>query len=398
MTRLVCTGDLHLRDGDQADDQQRMLDQLAALCEAEEAGALLIAGDIAHARHPSEETRAVFRRFCERVDETCPVVAVCGDHDVASTSDVPWAVLMDGLVATVHHRPAVWHGAGVAVACLPYPHRANLSTYLHDRPGLGPADVVGAEAVLATAQRLREEIARIDTDPEWHDPHVPAVLLGHLKHWIDGARIPSGLPAGAVGPTIPLHEIQELGFDAVVMGDLHEPQVIDPGARPVLYAGSPMIRDFGEAHFDHGCFVLDVEPDGSDARFVPLAGRPWVTIDVDITAEDPADARAALGADIGLRADELPDAVVRVRFRATADQARRVDHAEIRLALVEAGAHRVTVQPEIVRETRARVGGMTETVDELQAVAMWCASEGVDAAAADQIRAYTQAGLEAVGS
>jgi hypothetical protein len=62
---------------------------------------------------------------------------------------------------------------------------------------------------------------------------------------------------------------------------------------------------------------------------------------------------------------------VKVRYTATADQARRVDHAAIRQALYDAGAHKVyAIEATIERSERARVQ-VDESVGELDALDLW---------------------------
>jgi hypothetical protein len=70
---------------------------------------------------------------------------------------------------------------------------------------------------------------------------------------------------------------------------------------------------------------------------------------------------------------------VRVRYRATAEQARRVDQQAIRRAVHEAGAHKLyAVQPDIVRTGRARVEGADESMDEREAMYRWLVSQGIN--------------------
>lgn len=109
------------------------------------------------------------------------------------------------------------------------------------------------------------------------------------------------------------------------------------------------------------------------ATFLPLESRPFMTLDFD--HEDPV-AQIALSMDIGF---DVVDAVVRVRYRATEEQARRIDHQAVTAALYAAGAHRVfAIQPTIFRENRARVENVTEEIAPLAAVASWCDANGVE--------------------
>jgi hypothetical protein len=107
------------------------------------------------------------------------------------------------------------------------------------------------------------------------------------------------------------------------------------------------------------------------AIFLPVASRSFVTLDLD---------GASLAAEAGAyrSISRWDDAVVRVRYTATEEQARRIDHAEITRALMDSGAHKVfAIQPTIVRENRARVEGVTEEIAPLAAVGAWCDANGI---------------------
>ena len=111
------------------------------------------------------------------------------------------------------------------------------------------------------------------------------------------------------------------------------------------------------------------------ARFLPVADRPFVTIESDGVALSTAGPRV----DLCLFDDEseLAGAIVRVRYSATEEQHRRIDHAAITAALYEAGAYKVTgIHPTIERAARARVDGMDETMDERQALDAWLMANG----------------------
>jgi hypothetical protein len=98
-------------------------------------------------------------------------------------------------------------------------------------------------------------------------------------------------------------------------------------------------------------------------QFVEIPSRPFLALDLD-------------GAQMQTLPDtewqDVTDAVVRVRYRATEEQARRVDHAAIARALMDAGAWKVfAIQPTILRENRARIEGATEDLAPLAALGLW---------------------------
>jgi hypothetical protein len=110
------------------------------------------------------------------------------------------------------------------------------------------------------------------------------------------------------------------------------------------------------------------------AEFIPIASRPLVTFDVDFTDGDDFSMLLERYGDWS----HIRDASVRVRYRASEEDHRRVDVPAVKRALLELGAHRVvSVEPTILRENRARAA-VDESMEPAQALAAWCEANGVD--------------------
>lgn len=106
-------------------------------------------------------------------------------------------------------------------------------------------------------------------------------------------------------------------------------------------------------------------------RFVPIESRRLVTL-----ALEAGDGQA------GVLWPEMWDgalegAVVKATIHADADH--RVDVASVKRALYEAGAYKVaSVSLDVEREERARVEGLTEEIDEMQALRLWMAANQIN--------------------
>src|SRR5690606_20223496 len=127
--------------------------------------------------------------------------------------------------------------------------------------------------------------------------------------------------------------------------------------------------------------------------FHPIPGRTFRTLSVDFLDGDDFSMLLEGYGCFDPSSDEniVRDAIVRVRYRATEEQARHIDHAAIVRALEQAGAHRVyAIQPEIIREDRRRVEGLDETLSPLQALDMWVESHS-PSVPADALRDRTAA-------
>jgi exonuclease SbcD len=386
VTKILATGDLHLHEWpglapvDRLADQETVLDRIVDLARQHGVDAVLIAGDVFHRPQPSPRVLQAFRRFAgELAHYGREVVAITGNasHDIENADRFCALELFDDIVS-VHRTPGVWLGPGVEVACLPSVPVARLVAMY----GGGDRDELNADAadlLLRVAADLRAQIREF-----------PAILLGHWS--VSGASFPNGLPVDAARePVIPADGLADLGFDYTVFGHIHKAQEIPDG----FYVGSPMPLDFGEAGIgNHGVFILDTNErevvDAKGAQFVPIESRRFVTLDLD--ADDLAGDVVKLYNGDGTV--ELEDAIVRVRYTATAEQARGIDNADIRATLVDAGAARVTIEPDIVREDRARVQGLDDQLGELDAVDMYVSAQEWESERADRLRTVTGELLE----
>jgi DNA repair protein SbcD/Mre11 len=367
MTRFLAIGDLHLgsgadygrEPGDRLHDQERVWARALELAVAHDVDAVLFAGDAFHRRRPTPSELCAFQRPLQafRAEHDIEVCAIPGNHDVESAS-LPSALEVFRREVDLYDLPGLWIAPGGAiVATLPWTPPARLVA-ARDGGDRDENHALAAQLLVETARDLRGQI------------DGPAVLLAHWS--ISGARTPTGVYTDDFRePVIPLADLEALGFDAVIAGHIHLPEVLNgpfDGGRPILYVGSPAPVDFGEQDSPHGCWIIDVGVTVT-ATFVPIPSRPFVTVGLSI--DD------VLG--YSLDSDEdVTDAVVRVRYTATEEQARRIDHSSLTASLYEAGAHRVhSIQPTIVRENRARVEGVTEEIAPLAAVGAWCDANGI---------------------
>jgi DNA repair exonuclease SbcCD nuclease subunit len=374
VTRFLCIGDLHLgagadygrEPGDRLKDQEAVWARALELAADHDVDAVLFAGDAFHRRRPTPAELIAFQRPLQAftADHDIEVVAINGNHDYEATN-LPTALDVFGREVDLFTQPGVWLAeGGCAVACLPW---APVSRLLAARGG-GDRDGVNDEAAALLVVAARGLRGQVDG---------PAVLMLHFS--ISGASTPTGVMTDEFREVVlPIDELEALGFDAVVAGHIHLPDVINgpfDGGRPIFYVGSPAPVDFGEASSPHGCFLLEVGEGGTRTTFLPIESRPFVTIDVDgIAVAGPAPEMALFSHE-----DEVADAVVRVRYTATEEQARRIDHSLISRDLYRAGVHKVfAIQPTILRAERARVAGVDEDLGPREALGLWVAANDDD--------------------
>jgi exonuclease SbcD len=392
--KLLCCGDFHIGAGvgtygpERLADFGHVLEQIHEIAVRERVDSLLFAGDAFERRIPSPAELMVFKDWAESLP--CDAMGIPGNHDVSSVEGPSALDLFDGDLH-IFSKPLVRHMVGYSVACLPWTPLSRLVATQGRHEGLQEH---AAELLLDTARGLREQI------------DGPAVLLGHWS--VSGAGLPNGMPTDQLTEVVlPVSELQAMNWDAVVLGHIHRRQEVrwaDPaGLRgPIFYVGSPMPLNFGESQHDQEHGVWIVEPRQNDvtlgtARFVPLDSRRFVTVDVDLTVLDNgADVTGVLVGHAGTH--EFTDAIVKVRYACTEEQARRLDGGRVRQVLLDGGAWRVTLQPEVVRTTRARAEGIDETLGPLESLHMWTEAEGIEQPERDRLGALTARLLRAVES
>lgn len=417
MTRLLHFGDLQLGagknlgalPGSRLRDQEEVLDRIVSLAIELEVDALVNGGDTFEGPEVSAEQYEAFQRPMRRLREAGIPALVCqgnGRHDLAKRDVTATAVVQD--VCEVFPTPGLRRVGDTYVAFLPW---CPIDRLVADEDGGDRAEIMQAAAdrLVSMARGL---MAGVPADS-------PSILVPHFS--IEGASLPNGLPVAELGEIIlPLHDLQALGFDAIVASHIHKPQyalgseavwhevdpAVDGGSLSVacaargivLYTGSPLPIDFGEKDTAHGVWLIDTEPAGEplSADFIPIPSRPLVTLECDLTEDGNEEVLDEIvNGDYFNLGPRIDGAIVKVRYTATAEQAARINHAKLEAAIVEAGASRVMpFDRHIVRSSRARVEGIDETLGELDAVAAWATANDLDPAVAEQLRELTAALLE----
>lgn len=376
MTRILALSDTQIGAGpqlstDRLAEQEDVLDRIADIADAENVDLVLHAGDVHHSRAPTDEARLVFKRFAKRISRERPFVVISGNHDLRGAAAASPVDQHDDYYDFVR-RPQVLQFGDLFLACLPW---APASEYVAGRGG-GDRDEINAaigEELVTVARGLRDQCG------EGH-----AVLALHW--WISGATTATGYGGNDVirEPVIPVADLEELAFDYVIAGHVHKVQLLgsEDAPGPLMYCGPPSLTDWGEEHVEHGVWIIDTEhvyETGGPVvgyRFVEIPDRRFVTISVDLT--DPA---AAPESSNGVPLDStdhiaaaiveqqpLAGAVVRIKYRATREQARHVNVEALRGLCADAGVHKLhSIVPDIVRTDRARAE-LDDSLSELDAL------------------------------
>lgn len=343
------------------EQQEPVWHQIADLAIEHNVAGVLHAGDLLEGPTLSTEVLAAIRRVFARLREAdIPVLLIRGNgrHDLA-TRDVDGIDLFhDYEGITVSQRPELVAFGGALVVTLPWvsPKHLVASSNGASRDHVYEAT---AEHLIGIAHSLLKEADSSNFTAQ-------KILM---LHWsVSGASLPTGLPVDQLRDVIlPWPELDALGFDAIVCGHIHKPQQL--GARG-FYCGSPQPLNHGEAGA-HGVWLIDTAAGAQD--FVALGAPQFVTLD----AFD----------DWG--AANIEGAIVRVRYTKTREDAATVDNEKIRRALLEEGAARVTIEPNIIREARTRSENLTEALTERDALFAYCGAQDIGDGLRDRMMART---------
>lgn len=399
--KILCIPDLHafptaydrpLEDGltTRMVDWLRSAQALADLAIREKVGLAVAPGDFFMTpRPPARAIIEVAHLFKCLESAGIPVVGCAGNHDVpgpgqAGPVDViarlgspRWGVTTPQVVTAEANT-----GEKVQVAVLPWTKPAAI---LQDADGAGDLIQRTTDALVAIVRMLAAQL----------DPGLPAILIGHWA--LSGARLSSGEYLTSGEPAIPVPELAGLPFRAVIMGHIHRPQILaDGGGGPVvLHTGAFQRIDFGEEDDRRGAYIVDIET--GEAAWHDLPVRRFLTIDLDAADVDwiaPGGNPAAPLSKWSAERNLVADAIVRVRYRATEELARQIDHGALIRVLERLGAHHVAgVYPEIMRSERTRAEGLTEQTSPLQALDRWLSLRGE---LSDELRAEVRAAAEAL--
>lgn len=299
--RLLHTSDWHLGQSlhnfDRHYEHQRFLDWLLDTIVAEQADALLIAGDIFDNANPSAASQRQLYGFLQQARARAPqldLVVIAGNHDSPGRLEAPGPLLEAHGTQVVGNVARDADGAiDVARMVLPLTRRdGTVAAWCLALPFLRPGDVprVEAPAPAPEADKGEESAADAPANAARPDPYLAGiaelyrqalahaemlcqpgqaiVAMGHC-HMVDGQmsqdserRIVIGgtemLPAGMFAPPIAY----------AALGHLHLAQQVGPHAH-LRYCGSPIPLSFAEVGYRHQILRIDLDA-GAVREIAPI--------------------------------------------------------------------------------------------------------------------------------
>lgn len=396
--RVAHVADLHIGSGyvhgdeDKGGVNSRLVDFEAAWarsCEQmveEQVDLVLFAGDAFRDAKPTPTEQAALRAGLNVLAEAeVPVIMITGNHDIPRQVGRTHALAIfdEYENVTVMDRPGVVFGGEILlpIACLPYPMRAHVAAADPEFEQLS-IDEQNQKMVDLSLQTLR----MLGAQAEKMAGPFGCVLLAHGS--IAGSAI------GAEGSTaflreavLPLPELQSLPFRYQAWGHLHRAQCLGNSAA-INYSGSIERIDFAEADEDKGWWLVEIGEGATNIEWRSSSPRPFVDIDLDVSE--------------GLITWKPRDlfvegAVVRVKYTATPEVARTVDHNAIRRELYAAGAVKVHGPfATITRAVTEASDALSEDTDAWTGWQEWATLQGLNGSQRRRLDEKVRACLEEV--
>jgi exonuclease SbcD len=284
--RLLHTSDWHLgqtmHNFDRGYEHQRFLDWLLDTIVAEQADALLIAGDIFDNSNPSAASQRQLYRFLQQARARSPqldIVIVAGNHDSPGRLEAPGPLLEAHGTRVVGHvlRDA---GGNIDLERLVVPltgRDGQIKAWCVAIPFLRPGDVPRIEldatadgtpvdAYLSGIALLYQQAYELARSRCTRGEAILA--MGHC-HMVGGDASPDSERRILIGGTEALPaSMFDAGIAYAALGHLHLAQKVGKQEH-LRYCGSPLPLSFAEINYQHQ--VLRIDLDGDKAKeIVPL--------------------------------------------------------------------------------------------------------------------------------
>ena len=328
------------------------LDEVIEYALENEADLAVFAGDAFKSSSPEPTQQREFASRIKRLSDAMPVLLLVGNHDMpgmtarANTMDIFDALDVPGVLVgnRIEGQMISTRSGPVYLAWIPYPMRNRL---------LARDELVGL-----SLEELENTLRTIIADnleilaQEAANQDMPRVLAGHFS--VSGA-VWGSEQSVMLGRDVAVlkSSLSNPVWDYIALGHIHKHQDINPDAYPpIVYSGSLERIDFGEEQEPKGFCWVELERGETPWEFIPVAARPFQTIDVDARGSvDPTE--IALNA---IEQYKAQDAVVRLRIHMDGEAEPGLRERELEEALM--GARSYSIIKEVESSTRARLGGL----------------------------------------
>lgn len=369
--RLLHTGDLHIgvqnygRIDSNTGIHTRLIDflntfdKLVDYAIDSDVDGVLISGDIFKNREPNVTQQREFAKRIKRLsDKGINVYIIVGNHDLHNAVHKATSVEIYDIVdlpgVYVRRKPSIdildTKRGPLQVVALPYVS----------------ASMINAEGttIEELSMDMRQKLCNIvEGLARRAYSDLPTILMSHYS--VIGA-VPGSEKSIMLGReiTLPLSCFSREEFDYVALGHIHKHQVMGE-TPPVVYCGSMDRVDFNEEREDKGFVMVELERGSAEYEFIKLPTRPFKTIYVEITEDDPFEQikRIIEPLDIG-------DSIVKLKVSIKSTQLAALREGELYKLLRNKAFYVAGIEKDIkADQSHLRHPGITERMDIGEAIA-----------------------------
>lgn len=259
--KLIHLSDLHIgkrvNEVSMIEEQAYILNRILETIDAEQPGAVLIAGDVYDKSVPSAEAVTLFDDFlCRLAEKQQQVFIISGNHDSAERLAFGGRLMEDKGI----HLSPVYNG-NIAPITLTDEYGP---VHFWLLPFLKPAHVkrfYPDDGIESYTDACRVAVEKMGIEPAERN-----VILVH--QFVTGSSTCDSEEI-SVGGTDNVDAVVFAGFDYVALGHIHGPQNI--GSERIRYCGTPLKYSFSEAKHQKSITVVELGEKGSfDLRTIPL--------------------------------------------------------------------------------------------------------------------------------
>jgi exonuclease SbcD len=366
--KFLHTADWHvgktLKGRDRLDEQRAVLAEIAAVAEANEVDAVLVAGDVYDLSAPSAAAQQLVIQALLRIRRAgAEVIVIAGNHDHGPTFEAyrplmgVAGITLAGTVRSAERGGVVRFtarsdGADTQVAVLPF---------LSQRYAVRAAAIVAntpSENVRAYDEQVRQVIGSLTAG---FGGDTVNLVMSHIT--CVGGTVGGGeRSAQSIFEYSVPASVFPVSAHYVALGHLHRRQTL-PAPAPVHYSGAPLAVDFGEQDNTSVVCLVEATP-----------GTPARVTDIPVSAGRRLRTVVGTLAELQARAGDFGDDYLRVYLREQTRAGLRDDTVEILPNALE-----VRIDPEFAPqpEKAGRTGEARTARTPAQLFADYCATREV---------------------
>lgn len=349
----------------------RVMDWVADKIIDEECELVLVAGDcFKDARvfidRASQEISAFVSWLRRLAANDIPVIAIPGtpSHDSIAAYKLVQEMQIPGV--SIHFEPTVVPYGDAQILCIPGMNRSMIANR-DEYKGMSAQEI----HQLMT-DRITDMVRGLSADMNGECN----ILLSHIT----AAGSDKGYEDLLMQqePVLTNEAIESSNIDLVCLGHIHKMQCMHLST-PTFYCGSPERLSFNEQDVLPGFWVHDTNRLG-DSKEIVTPARDYITLEYK-PAEMPNDGFSTwldwIHGDSTngefLLDPELEGCIVRVRYKATEEQAKQISPRRISNALYDAGAFYVAnIEADVEKSERIRSQDAKADMDPIKGLNIWC--------------------------